>query len=171
MKVHGDSSWKLIFLCQKYSFNLSGYSMSKTWTRDLNPRSVIYVCIFACALAISVCDLLFISSAIIVLLSLLYQTITYLFSLLDVTVKQPVWLLTKLPLTSITFKVTKFSQTSSSGGDIVMTFDSDGLVLGLFGLCFCVLHICWRVCRRCPFMVATNFGRCFSTSFVVRPGH
>ena len=105
------------------------------------------------------------------LLLLLYITIMYLFPLLNVTGKRLVWLLNIFSLTSITFIVTSFSRMSSSRGDIFITLGSTRLVLGKVGLFYLVLRIFWRIWRRCPFMVACNFGRCFPTSLTVRPGH
>ena len=91
----------------------------------------------------------------------------YLLPLLDVTGKRPVWSVAILPYRSMHLIVTRLVRKCGpvEGITFVMTVrlgasDGGGLVL----------RTCCRDILRWPWAVAMDLGRCFLTSWEVRPG-
>ena len=91
----------------------------------------------------------------------------YLLPLLEVTGKRPVWSVEIFPDRSIHLIVTRLVRICGPGEGIafVMTV-GEGVAVGR-GF---VLRMCCRIILRWPWAVWTELGRCFLTSWEVRPG-
>ena len=91
----------------------------------------------------------------------------YLLPLLEVTGKRPVWSVEILPDRSIHFIVTRFVRICGPGeGSAFVITVGEGVSVG-WGF---VLRMCWRIIFRWPWAEWMELGRCFLTSWEVRPG-
>ena len=157
------TSRKLMLFFWKCSFNASEHSLWRIYNYGLNPRSVMYLCSFACAVTIVFASLFRRGSTKMALVSWSYSTTRYLLPLLEVTEKRPIWLLYTLLVISITFIDIALGWT----GSVVIP---QCWLLSVSSVSVPDLIFC-KSCFKWPCIVAGDFGRCFLTSSSVKPGH